>query len=171
MNDELVRSINAVVRPDDVLYHLGDFNFGGLKNQWEFRRRVNCDTVHLIHGNHDFNHGSFDPASVNHGFASVSHYKEIVVDRQPIVLSHYAFRVWNNQAKGAWHLYGHSHGLLRDLNNFSMDVGVDYRRKAGLANPYQPWELNELRAFMAFDTVDPLDGHTKEDLNAPFKQH
>jgi hypothetical protein len=31
---------------------------------------------------------------------------------QPIVLCHYAMRVWNRSHHGAWHLYGHSRGNL-----------------------------------------------------------
>ncbi len=39
---------------------------------------------------------------------------EISVHGQPIVICHYAMRVWNRSHHGAWHLYGHSHGNLPD---------------------------------------------------------
>lgn len=53
MNDAIVDGINSVVGEDDVLYHLGDWSFGGIKNIWEFRKRIKCKNIHLILGNHD----------------------------------------------------------------------------------------------------------------------
>src|SRR5688500_13363848 len=53
MNQELVKSINTVVKADDILYHLGDWSFGGIENIWKFRKQVNCQNIHLILGNHD----------------------------------------------------------------------------------------------------------------------
>lgn len=52
-DDTLVKNINAVVKPDDILYCLGDWSFGGLEQVWEFRKRLNCRNIHLIFGNHD----------------------------------------------------------------------------------------------------------------------
>ena len=53
MNDALVDGINSVVREDDVLFHLGDWSFGGIDNIWEFRKRIRCKNIYLILGNHD----------------------------------------------------------------------------------------------------------------------
>lgn len=53
MNNAIVDGINSVVCEDDVLYHLGDWSFGGIKNIWEFRKRIKCKNIHLILGNHD----------------------------------------------------------------------------------------------------------------------
>lgn len=52
-DDELVKNINACVKPDDILYNLGDWSFGGLEQVWEFRKRLNCRNIHLVFGNHD----------------------------------------------------------------------------------------------------------------------
>lgn len=53
MNDAIVNNINAVVKENDVLYHLGDWSFGGIEKIWEFRKKLNCKNIHLILGNHD----------------------------------------------------------------------------------------------------------------------
>lgn len=53
MNDKIVESINSVVCEDDILFHLGDFSFGGFDNIAEFRSRIVCKNIHLILGNHD----------------------------------------------------------------------------------------------------------------------
>lgn len=53
MNIALVTGINKTVKEDDILYHLGDWSFGGISNIWEFRRQIKCKNIHLILGNHD----------------------------------------------------------------------------------------------------------------------
>lgn len=53
MNDTLVNNINEVVGENDILFHLGDWSFGGFEKIAEFRDRINCKNIHLILGNHD----------------------------------------------------------------------------------------------------------------------
>ena len=167
MNDQLVLGINSVVRPDDVLYHLGDWNFGGLKNMREFRDRIHCESIHLILGNHDFNHNQIPPSSVAHNFSSVVPYREIVINGREIVLCHYAMRVWNNQSKGSWHLYGHSHGTLPRLHNFSLDIGVEGDVSSGKFNPV-PVNFLDLFGVFENDKIKNLDHHTRNTQSVPF---
>ena len=53
MNKTLVDNINKVVGEDDILFHLGDWSFGGIDKIWEFRKQIKCKNIHLITGNHD----------------------------------------------------------------------------------------------------------------------
>lgn len=53
MNKDLTSQINKIVKPDDTLYHLGDWSFGGIENIWKFRKQIMCKNIHLILGNHD----------------------------------------------------------------------------------------------------------------------
>lgn len=53
MNKTLVSNINKVVGEDDILFHLGDWSFGGIDKIWEFRKQIKCKNIHLITGNHD----------------------------------------------------------------------------------------------------------------------
>ena len=53
MNDTLVNNINEAVGENDILFHLGDWSFGGFDKIAEFRDRINCKNIHLILGNHD----------------------------------------------------------------------------------------------------------------------
>lgn len=53
MNWNLINQINKIVGPDDTLYHLGDWSFGGIENIWKFRSQIACQNIHLILGNHD----------------------------------------------------------------------------------------------------------------------
>lgn len=62
--------------------------------------------------------------------------------RQPIVLCHYALRVWNRSNRGSWHLYGHSNGRLPEVpHSLSMDVGVD-------THDFCPWHYDEIADIM-----------------------
>ena len=75
-------------------------------------------------------------------FSWLSNLAEISVHGQPIVICHYAMRVWNRSHHGAWHLYGHSHGNLPDTpTSLSMDVGVD-------THNFRPWHFDEIDLLM-----------------------
>lgn len=53
MNQAIVKGINNKVGENDILYHLGDWSFGGIEQIWDFRKQINCKNIHLIFGNHD----------------------------------------------------------------------------------------------------------------------
>ena len=119
MDEALVANWNAVVSPDDVVWHLGDV-----------ARRPEAvasllarlhGTKHLIRGNNDASAVGDEP-----GWASVADYAELEVDGRRLVLCHYPFRTWNAQGKGAIDLHGHSHGRLKPMSR-QYDVGVDVR--------------------------------------------
>jgi len=114
----VVDRINAEVQADDVLYHLGDWSFGGEGNIKELARRLNCKTVHLVLGNHD------TPARCHTSgvFASVQPYLEL--PSHNLVLSHYPIELWNRMDTGSIHLHGHVHGKGRKIAG-RYDVGVD----------------------------------------------
>jgi len=56
MNEEIVNRWNKRVKPDDLVYHIGDFTFKGVSNCKTFESRLNGTIVH-IKGNHDKNNG------------------------------------------------------------------------------------------------------------------
>lgn len=152
-NYALVKSINAVVGANDVLYHLGDWSFGGHENIKIFRDQLNCQNIHLIFGNHDQH---IEPINSPYRklFASCDYYKEIslkidstktgLYGKTRICMSHYAARVWNKSHHGSILLFGHSHGTLKDkfYNQFkTMDVGVD-------THDLYPYHLDEIINIM-----------------------
>jgi calcineurin-like phosphoesterase family protein len=52
--------------------------------------------------------------------------KDIRIGNQKITLCHYPMRSWNCSFHGAWHLFGHVHGRMENVNTgLSFDVGVD----------------------------------------------
>lgn len=52
MENEIVRLWNARVKPDDTMYHLGDFAFGPIDLQKRILGKLNGIKI-LIRGNHD----------------------------------------------------------------------------------------------------------------------
>jgi calcineurin-like phosphoesterase family protein len=127
MDEQLIRRWNAVVGPNDIVYHLGDFALGlGDESRvtWIFHRLHG--RKRLILGNHDLtNKGDVHPtlAALPWDRPPV-HAAETSDAGNRVWLSHYAHRVWRGQHHGAYHFYGHSHGKLPGIGR-SRDVGVD----------------------------------------------
>lgn len=117
MDDEMVRRWNTVVRPGDTVYHLGDFAFD---DHNKYLPRL-AGQKRLILGNHDHS----NRVKKAKGWATIDSLLHITMpDKTPVVLCHYAMRVWSRSHHGAIHLYGHSHGSLKG-DNQCLDVGVD----------------------------------------------
>lgn len=149
MNEALIANWNRVVRPADTVYLLGDYGMGPSIRL--VRPRLN-GSIRLILGNHD--KLKLEDACL---FTSIDALKLVDVDGQRIVLCHYAMRTWQFQSKGAWQLYGHSHGNLpEDPGLLSTDVGVD-------CWDYAPVSMSQLRARMATRTWRPVDQHGRDD--------
>lgn len=172
MNQAIVKGINSKVKYDDVLYHLGDWSFGGIEQIWGFRKQINCQNIHLIFGNHDHhiednkllknpdtNHHVKELHSQNL-FASTQYVKTIKAGGVRIFMSHFAHRVWDKSHHGAIHLYGHSHSTLEETPyGKSMDVGIDnYYRLFG---KYEPFSLTQVLEIMNKRDVKLVDHHNK----------
>ncbi|WP_380782365.1 metallophosphoesterase [Sphingomonas sp. R86520] len=119
MDAAIVAGWNAVVGPQDEVWHLGDVarrpaDVPGLLS------RLN-GTKHLVRGNND------PPATAAAaGWTSVQDYVELTQDGIMLVLCHYPFRSWNGQHRRSINLHGHSHGRLKPVLR-QFDVGVDAR--------------------------------------------
>ncbi len=117
MDRALIAAWNAVVRPGDTVWHLGDFSLSRNPTRIDQWLDALHGTKHLIRGNHDQVEGV-------QGWASVQEMAEIQCEQQRLLLFHYPLRDWPGKWQGAIHLYGHVHGNLEPLAG-SMDVGVD----------------------------------------------
>mgnify|MGYP000264999736 FL=1 len=126
MNSVLVDNINSMVGENDVLFHLGDFSFGGFDKIGEFRSRIVCKNIHLILGNHD-HHIENNRQGCQGYFLSVSHYNTLKIDEHTFRLMHYPISSWDGLNKGVMHLHGHCHlpTNLRFGKGQRMDVGMD----------------------------------------------
>lgn len=141
-DETLIANWNAVVRPEDTVWHLGDFAFNcGLPHARDAFDRLH-GTKHLIVGNHDAKLGRKLPWESQHDGIH-----QVAVDGYRLVLCHYAMRAWPGIWRGAHHLYGHTHGSLPGTRR-SADVGVD-------AWDFRPVSMHEILDQMALSDTWP----------------
>lgn len=148
MNAAMIAVWQSVVKPEDHVFHLGDFAMAGPKSTLEILQQL-PGHKHLVFGNHDVK---------MRGAKDILQYFETVHDTvqikvadptidtrnggyQLITLCHFAYRTWNKAHYGAWNLHGHNHGNLPPAGK-QLDVGVD---SVGFA----PIDYKTVREIMA----------------------
>lgn len=131
MDAMLVECWNDKVRPDDLVYHLGDFTFSGRERAEELFAVLH-GRKHLVAGNHDAKMVRRLP------WESVMDLRTVRWCDRKLFLCHYPTVTWPGAHGGVWHLHGHSHGMLRAPLTTRVDVGVDTSPDLG------PWEFGEL---------------------------
>lgn len=159
MNNQLVQNWNALVKPDDIVWHLGDFAFMKLSEFKSLLWRLNGH-INVVLGNHDKVIDQHSRDLLNMGkIESIQNYAELKVAGKMIVLFHYGQRVWNGSHRGSIHLYGHSHGSLPPFGK-SVDVGVDSKE---ITHEYRPVSLDEVIKYMDKRNFIPVDHHGMKD--------
>lgn len=154
MNEAIVDNWNAVVRPGDVVYHLGDFALCDAESATAIVKRL-AGQKYLVFGNHDKVLRK-DKRFLEH-WIWAKDMADVTVGSQRIVLCHYAMRVWNQSHRGAWQLHGHSHGsLAEDPRLLQADVGVDCWDQ-------RPVSFEQVVAKMATKSYQPVDHHGRKD--------
>lgn len=108
---------NSTVTNADHVYVLGDIGRTGNNCEVEYAAQLFATlkgTKHLIVGNHD----RIDDLRLKTQFAEIVDYKRLRFSEcgksYEVVLSHYPILFWENQHKGAIHLYGHVHNTIED---------------------------------------------------------
>lgn len=161
MNDALIANHNAVVKPDDVYFHLGDFSFGKIEPTLDVLRQLNGKKYFIL-GNHDqILQKNRKRIFEENLLEELRDYKEIYVGNQFICLFHYGCRVWNKSHRNSWLLHGHSHNKLPPFGK-SVDVGTDTTHILGYC-PYRPYSFYEIKDFMdKQETVDGEDNYVTD---------
>lgn len=157
MNEALIDNWNAVVKPEDTVYHLGDFAFLPYDQLKTVARRLN-GTKHFIMGNHDKEIAKNKRDLIgSRVFNSIQDYYELKHEGHHMVLFHFGQRVWNKSHHGSIHLYGHSHGSLPPHGK-SVDVGVDCKE---ITSEYRPVSFDEVVAYMKGRQFQAVDHHVE----------
>lgn len=181
MDEDQVTTINKIVRPNDILWHLGDITLNCNESQFnEFISRINCQNIYGLWGNHNSptwaiyqnevdkikgltgveNHTGSSPEIEIYplryrNIVFFGNYQELIVDGQCMVLQHYPVYVWNNMKDGVWHLCGHSHYNLPFSKADNLDAKI---LDVGWDGQLKPYSMDELRAIMdkkkVFDAGD-----------------
>lgn len=165
MNEQMIERWNKQVKPDDIVYHLGDFAFGKIDKIENILKSLN-GRKRFINGNHDaeiigkgkdrfpiYTDASYNVIIENSKrlldaglIESIRDYEEVTVNNQFIVLFHYPMLQYNRGHHGAWALHGHCHGSVVAPGK-QVDVGVDSTFITGKAE-YRPFSFYEIRDFM-----------------------
>lgn len=151
MDQELIRRHNEVVKPTDVVYHLGDFALAPNTYIESILNRLN-GRIRFIKGNHD----KFLTKLGNDGLALAStvgrlRNVEWIEDyyelrEHGIVMFHYPLGSWNAMQHGTIMLHGHSHGNYKysypnsENHGKIIDVGVD-------CHDYRPISLDKVKSI------------------------
>lgn len=148
MNGTLIKNWNSVVKPDDIVFHLGDFALGD-STVWNSLLDKLQGHIYLICGNHD--HKILDSSNISKRFEAVADQMMIDVDGQKILLNHYPFLTYSTSRQTVWQLFGHVHSnpytssddssKLQYLWPIQYDVGVDN-------NNYSPISFNQLKTII-----------------------
>ena len=152
MTAALVQNWVANVPKNAIVYHLGDFSFGTKSQTIEVVKELTGE-IHLVRGNHDPKKEWFESL-----FASVRDYRELRIEGQKIVMSHYPFLTWNGAHRGAWMWHGHSHHGLTPTTQPRLDVGVD-----GPGYGFAPLSFDEVAEIMRDRVYTPVDHHAPKE--------
>ena len=128
MNELIIQAHNAVVKPGDVFYHMGDFSFGTYDQTLEVLTRMN-GIKKFYRGNHD---QQLDKVlkSNPHLVGYYKDYAKEYINGKKIILCHFPIESFDGQMHGSLHIHGHLHGEnhheCRIMKN-RFDVGIDNR--------------------------------------------
>lgn len=135
MNNSLIENWNKVVPKNGIVFHLGDFAFGGSELWNKVLDQLN-GKIYLILGNHD--RGNLRENYIKK-FELVTPQMQIEIEGRSVYLNHYPFLCyggsWKSSEQATFQLFGHTHsgpnctGLdcdrLSVLFPYQYDVGVD----------------------------------------------
>ena len=150
MDETLIRNWNNTVKPEDTIFHLGDFGFATEDRLKSILSRLN-GIKYLILGNHDKTIRRSEDLRTY--FVKCTEYLEIDEEKIKLILMHYPMLIWNKSHHGAFMLHGHSHGTCKyPFEGRIMDVGVD-------CHNYHPISFTEVRNKMLKKSVEVIDHH------------
>ena len=123
MNEHIISQWNRVVKPKDIIYHLGNFSTGSKNQTKQILNRLN-GRINLIVGSEDSNSNVL---SMRNKLASCNYRLEITVNHYLLTLNHYPQRRWNNDHQtNSFMLHGFTgHTLPPEFGKLTLDVGVD----------------------------------------------
>ena len=157
MNEVLIDNWNSVVPKGGLVFHLGDFAWGGFTKWKEIVNRLNGNIV-LIKGNHDRKNGPKTEAQYNELFSFTTPQMQLLIENRPVYLNHYPFLcyggVYREPENQVWALHGHIHYGPNSLGGMDVqrmdflfptqyDVGVDM-------NNYTPISWGELKDKISY---------------------
>ncbi|MCP3681525.1 MAG: hypothetical protein GY861_02450 [bacterium] len=147
MHEALIEEWNSKVKPDDIIFSLGDFSFAGKDKTLSILNRLQGNKVFIMG-----NHCKVFRSSL--GQKNTYDYLELRVDGVKICMSHFPMASYNQQGRGALMLFGHTHGSYHPEGR-TMDVGYDNLGK--IAN------IKDVMVELLSRDIYTVDHHKKVD--------
>lgn len=172
-NETILNNINTLVKPDDILFSLGDFCLTTTEEQFEsFIDRINCKNIYLIWGNHPNPIKKIYYREVEQMYGNdidvypfkykniifVGYHLECIIQGKYVVLNHFPLEVWENMKDGAYMLCGHSHYTLEHTRKDHTDgLTLD----CGWEGHNSVYNFNEIVDIMKSKKIRTIDHHVK----------
>ena len=86
-------------------------------------------------------------------------YHEIKIQGTPVCLFHFCIQAWHKQGCGSYHLFGHSHGSLKDNKGLSLDVGID--SAYNILGEHRFFTEEDVVQYMQTRELEVADHHAK----------
>lgn len=173
----LIEKWNKKATNDSHVFLLGDVCFGkdAEKNLRYLFNVLNFHHMYIMFGNHH--------AGIKQVFESIPdnilqigektvmfcpNYLEVYINKQALVLSHYAILNWNGQGAGSWHLFGHSHGSLpkSKLGRYYLESGLKCMEVC-VEDFESPPNFKEIQKLMDAKKGMAIDHHDST-ISSPF---
>ena len=161
MNEAIVERWNSVLKPGDIVYHLGDVMLNDNDKGMEYLKKLNGE-IHLLRGNHDTNSRISLYAAAPNVVSTGDYATVIKYGKYSFYLSHYPTLTSNFDEDAliktrVINLCGHSH--IR--NRFKdMDKGLIYHVEIDCHNNF-PISFDEIlfdiNHFISMDKSDQID--------------
>lgn len=187
-DETLIKRWNSVVRPEDIVWHLGDHVLGaGRDSEQVFRNIFNYrlnGTIYTLWGNHTAGAKQVYRKAIQRDYPSADPDLEIYPTRegnvifmgynalikvnymlndkktsQHIFMSHFAHRIWIDMSKGVIALSGHSHGSDKESNP---DYKLGKRLDVGIENFGEPIPFDKVMDIMKRKQIVQIDHHGKD---------
>ena len=127
MDAVMINNWNAVVKPEDDIYIVGDFSFRSA-DPCRYADALN-GKKHLVVGNHDKK--NLKNSEFRGKFIEIKDIITLKSNNTQIVLCHYPIAEWDGMYRGAIHLFGHIHNndniaqkIMEQISN-AYNVGVE----------------------------------------------
>lgn len=152
--EAMIENWNDRVTNRDHIYILGDVFFRAQERAIELLKRLH-GAKHFIIGNHDRAWLKTIADTKKFGILSCDDYLEIKDGNKKVILSHYPIMFWNDQHRGAYHVYGHVHTSDEEklFQHFGQELVQNGRipeframNAGAMCNDYAPVTLEELIA-------------------------
>jgi len=112
MNEAIIKNWNSVIKPKDLVYHLGDFGIGKEEDLKKIRACLQ-GKICLVLGNHDFTVNQ----CLDLGFECCAHELTLEYKDHVYILTHNPDGLLHD-AMGVCNIHGHTHGFRKFNGNY-----------------------------------------------------